>query len=235
MPSLTLSEQCWTYRHGLVSNPPEEMGAFFDARADDYDDHMRKVLDAPAFYGAIADAITPTDDAITILDLGCGTGLELAGIFARAPRARVTGIDLSPRMLELLRERHANRLRQLTLLQGSYLTLPLAPESFAYVVSAQTLHHLLPTDKRRLYARITTALQPRGVYVEGDYVVAPAEEMRLRTQYETREGDLIDGRYHLDIPCSVETQRALLRDAGFASVEVTYQAINCAVFVAAKP
>lgn len=217
-----------------MSDPPEEMGAFFDARADDYDDHMRKALDTPAFYGAIADAITPTDDPITILDLGCGTGLELAGIFARAPRARVTGIDVAPRMLDLLRERHANRLQQLTLLQDSYLTRPFPPESFSYVVSAQTLHHLLPADKRRLYARILAALQPRGVYIEGDYVVAPAEEMRLRTQDETREGDLRDGRYHLDIPCSVETQCALLRDAGFASVEVTYQAINCAVFVATK-
>ncbi len=67
-----------------MSDQPEEMGAFFNARAEGYDDHMRKVLDAPAFYGAIAEAVAPTDDPIAVLDLGCGTGLELAGIFARA-------------------------------------------------------------------------------------------------------------------------------------------------------
>jgi demethylmenaquinone methyltransferase/2-methoxy-6-polyprenyl-1,4-benzoquinol methylase len=42
----------------------------------------------------------------TVLDVGCGTGLSFAGLLAKAgPRGRVIGIDPSPEMLALARER----------------------------------------------------------------------------------------------------------------------------------
>jgi SAM-dependent methyltransferase len=47
--------------------------------------------------------------AASVLDLGCGPGTDLAWFADRYPRRRYAGIDVSPRMVELARERLADR------------------------------------------------------------------------------------------------------------------------------
>ena len=83
------------------------MAAFFDARAAGYDDYFRDEIFPDEmfaqFYGALSAPIGETDEPLRILDLGCGTGLELEALFQRVPNARVTGVDLAEEMLELLK------------------------------------------------------------------------------------------------------------------------------------
>lgn len=63
----------------------EEMTAFFTSRLDLYDEHMlREVPGCRAGYARMA-ALLPEGTA-RLLDLGCGTGLELEPIFARFPK-----------------------------------------------------------------------------------------------------------------------------------------------------
>lgn len=69
--------------------PAEDMNGFFAARVDTYEAHM-SVWDKA--YGRVAE-LTPGDCG-PLLDLGCGTGLELDRIFARWPELAVTGVDL---------------------------------------------------------------------------------------------------------------------------------------------
>lgn len=218
--------------------PPEEMGPFFDARADGYDLHMRGVLRSfDAFYAGLAAPLPATDAPIRVLDLGCGTGLELAGIWARAPRARVTGIDLSAGMLARLRERHAARAAQLELVQGSYLEVPLGEGGFDAAVSAMTLHHLPPPEKLALYARLRAALRPGAPYVEGDYVVSEAEEARLLAAFrEARRGEAPGApQRHLDVPASLATQRELLAGAGFTGFRLCWQEGEAAIYTVTAP
>lgn len=214
------------------------MDAFFDQRADGYEDHMRSnIAGFEPFYAAVAGQIPETGARLEVLDLGCGTGLELAGVFRRAPRAQVTGIDLSQRMLDLLRSNHADRSDQIHLIRGSYLDVPLPEGRYDCALSVQTMHHLLPGPKVELYRRIHRSLRPGGRYVEGDYVVSPEEEERLLQAYHQRMSEaaaVADGRYHIDIPFSVSTQRRLLLEAGFASVEAVYHEHAAAVLVAVK-
>jgi hypothetical protein len=40
----------------------------------------------------------------------------------------------------------------------------------------------------------------------------------------------VDGKYHIDIPLSVQSQVAILREAGFADVEVVFEQGAAAVF-----
>ena len=84
--------------------PAEDMNGFFAARVDTYEAHM-SVWDKA--YGRVAE-LTPGDCG-PLLDLGCGTGLELDRIFARWPELAVTGVDLCAAMLEKLRAKHAGR------------------------------------------------------------------------------------------------------------------------------
>jgi tRNA (cmo5U34)-methyltransferase len=88
-----------------------------------------------------------------------------------------------------------------------------------------TLHHLLPTDKLKLYRKIRRMLKPGGSYIEGDFVVSPSQETRLSFEYQQLGIDVssLNGDYHLDIPMSVPTLRTLLKRAGFTMTEIIYQ------------
>jgi tRNA (cmo5U34)-methyltransferase len=216
----------------------EEMERFFDTRARGYDEHMRSVIRSfDSFYGGIAAPIPATEAAIRVLDLGCGTGLELQGIWARAPRAQITGIDLSAEMLARLLERWPNRASQLNLIKGSYLEHPLGERTFDCAVSVMTLHHLPPHRKADLYARIRASLKPGGIYVEGDYVVEPAEEARLLSAYEeaVRAEQPGEPQHHIDVPASLATQAVLLCRAGFTNLRLCWREGDAAIYSVIAP
>ena len=197
----------------------EEMTAFFTSRLDLYDEHMlREVPGCRAGYARMA-ALLPEGTA-RLLDLGCGTGLELEPIFARFPALRVTGVDLTAAMLDRLRAKFPDR--DLTLIRGSYVGMDFGRERYDAAVSFETLHHLEPEEKGALYRRVWEALTPEGVYVECDYIAATAEEeAALRAEHRRlrmEAGAGGDTLYHFDIPCTLEHQRALLEAAGFVQV-----------------
>jgi predicted TPR repeat methyltransferase len=71
----------------------------FDQFSTDYDARMRGQLSyrAPEILREMAALILPKQDDLSILDLGCGTGL--AGVAFKDMTARLDGIDLSPAMI----------------------------------------------------------------------------------------------------------------------------------------
>ena len=152
--------------------PAEDMNGFFAARVDTYEAHM-SVWDKA--YGRVAE-LTPGDCG-PLLDLGCGTGLELDRIFARWPELAVTGVDLCAAMLEKLRAKHAGR--RLELRCADYLAMDLGAEQYGAVVSVESLHHFTPEQKLELYKKIHAALRPGGFFLEADYIACCAEEEAL--------------------------------------------------------
>lgn len=218
----------------MTPRPTEEMDAFFDARADGYDSHMKRtVTDFAEFYQSIAVEITATTKPIAILDIGCGTGLELSDILAKVPRVQLTCNDLSLGMLEKLKQKYQTHAQQISFLVGSYTTLPLGKSTYDYVVSAMTVHHLLPAPKVELYRRIHESLKPGGSYIEGDFVVDAAEEQEFLEYYQEKMQTLDPqkaGLYHLDLPFTVEKQIRLLKEAGFDNVTATWHKGAAAVF-----
>ena len=222
---------------------PESMAGFFDLRAAGYDDHMRGYVFSETaytqFYQAVSAPIEKTNQPLHILDLGCGTGLELEALFERVPNALLTGIDLSENMLALLRKRYRAHINQITLTVGSYLTMPFGTQTYDYILSAMSLHHLLRNTKRKLYRKIHTALKPGGKYIEGGSVIPVEMEGQFVDEYQQQVCGLPreeDGYYHIDIPFSIVTQRTLLLEVGFKNFEVVWQkdsteVRNAAVYV----
>ncbi len=200
--------------------PLETMSGFFDRRVDSYEDHMRPWR---AYYRWLGELIPA--QAETLLDLGCGTGLELDEIFRLHPDIRVTGIDLAPGMLARLREKHPER--KLTLTVGDYLTVPLAPCAFDVAVAFETLHHFPPETKLELFRRIFAALRPGGMLLEGDYI-AESDEMetylfqelaRRRARQHVPEGTFV----HFDTPLTLAHELSLLSQAGFTAEVLGYR------------
>ena len=197
--------------------PPEEMADFFSRRVDIYEDrHLGRWGEE---YAHIADCF---DEKLErLLDIGCGTGLELDRIFARWPELAVTGVDLCAAMLEKLRAKHAGR--RLELRCADYLAMDLGAEQYGAVVSVESLHHFTPEQKLELYKKIHAALRPGGFFLEADYIACcEEEETLLRAESARRRARAnipADVFIHFDTPLTLEHELALLRAAGFSYCE----------------
>lgn len=209
-----------------TSYKPEEMSSFFDERADEYDEHMEETIKSfDDYYKSVSYPIDRSDGPVKVLDLGCGTGLEIGWIFERVPGAIITCIDLSQNMLDLLAAKYNSRKGQLDIIRDSYVQHPFGTNRYDYVVSVMTMHHFLYEEKKKIYIKIKDCLKNGGKYIEGDYVVAPEKEAQLLKEYESALDSLgseRSGLYHIDIPFSIKTQKTLLKDSGFNNFELVF-------------
>lgn len=116
----------------------EPMADFFKARVEIYDEHMlNEVEGCGEGYKKMAELVPP--GAKHILDLGCGTGLELDEIFKLNPDVEVTGIDLTAEMLDCLKKKHPDK--KLNLINGSYFDMDFGKDVYDAAISFQSLHH----------------------------------------------------------------------------------------------
>ena len=200
----------------------EPMGAFFNSRLDGYEEHMlTNIESAEEFYPFTASCLPDTPGA-NILDLGCGTGLELRWYFQRNPAARITGIDLAEDMLEELKSKYPEK--DMELILGSYFDVPFGECVFEAAVSVESLHHFTKEEKIQLYTKLHKALKPGGYFVLTDYFSLSEEEENMhRSQFLQlkKEQGIEDGEfYHFDTPLTVEHEVESLRQAGFSHVDV---------------
>ena len=200
----------------------EKMDAFFEARLDGYEEHMLTNIDgAEAFYPFTAQLL-PDAPGAKVLDLGCGTGLELRWYYEKNPTARIAGIDLSAGMLEVLWEKYRDKKPELVC--GSYFDIPLGEQVFDAAVSVESLHHFTPEEKLPLYEKLHQSLKPGGWFVLTDYfALSDAEELQHRQALlALRQAQDLDAEafYHYDTPLTVAHERQILLQAGFARVEI---------------
>jgi tRNA (cmo5U34)-methyltransferase len=140
----------------------------FDREASEYD------RAAPASMPAYSDLhrallwgipFVPTR-SFRVLELGVGTGTLTARILAAFPHARLTGIDLSSRMIARARQKLRPYRDRVELIAGDIARFPETP--WDVVVSALAIHHLSDPEKWRLYRRIHRWLSPGGYFGDGD-------------------------------------------------------------------
>lgn len=199
----------------------ERMAEFFENRLDCYDDHMMANIEsADEFYPFTAGCL-PTNKGCRILDLGCGTGLELQEYYSLNPSAKVTGIDLSHGMLSALKNKFSDK--DITLICGSYFDIPFGESVFDAAVSVESLHHFTKEEKIPLYAKLHAALKDNGYFILTDYFSLSDEEERIHRQNLIalkKECGITDNEfYHYDTPLTVSHECEALFEAGFAKVE----------------
>ncbi len=200
----------------------EKMSDFFEARLDGYDQHMMTNIEsADKFYPFTAEQLPPAENC-HILDLGCGTGLELQEYYKLNPSAKVTGIDLSRGMLAELKRKFVGK--DITLILGSYFDVPLRENAFDAAVSVESLHHFTKEEKVALYSKLHTALKNNGYFILTDYFSLSDEEEQKHRQnliaLKVEQGITDDEFYHYDTPLTVKHETDALIEAGFASVEM---------------
>ena len=215
----------------------EAMGAFFDRRADDYDLHMSENSDLhETGFISLLKAIPVMKDPLSILDLGCGTGAGLKYVFDKVPNAHVVCVDVSEKMLYILREKYPEYIDNLEIMCKSYLKMEFGKEKFDYVIACSTLHHLLAEDKLELYRKIKRALKPDGVLLIHDYIsLTEEEELTRREKFLSliENGEIEKSQiYHIDIPLTVAHEEKILKAAGFESVRLERVGENYVIITA---
>ena len=200
----------------------EKMSDFFENRLDGYDEHMMTNIEsANEFYPFTAKCL-PVKENCCILDLGCGTGLELEEYYLLCPTAKITGIDLSQGMLSALSKKFADK--DITLIAGSYFDVPFGEDIFAAAVSVESLHHFTKEEKVPLYAKLHTALKDNGYFILTDYFSLSDDEEQTHRQNLTalkaEQAIADDEFYHYDTPLTVKHETEALFEAGFSTVEV---------------
>ncbi|ADZ19593.1 tRNA (cmo5U34)-methyltransferase [Clostridium acetobutylicum] len=215
----------------------EEMSSFFNKRVNEYEEHMMNNVGGANQYYIETAKLIPRGKEINILDLGCGTGLELDEIFKINNTVRVTGIDLAENMLRKIKEKHKDKLDRLTLIVGDYFSCDIGEKVFDAALSVETLHHFNHEQKIKLYKKIVRSLKDNGVYIEADYM-APNQDYEDHCFNENKrirlELGIKDGFYHYDTPCTVENQIKMLYKSGFKSVEKVFKAENTVILLAKK-
>ena len=199
----------------------EKMSDFFEARLDRYDEHMMTNIEsANEFYPFTAMQLP--SEKCHLLDLGCGTGLELEFYYQLNSSAKVTGIDLSQGMLTDLKRKFVDK--DLQLIHGSYFDVPLGENVFDAAVSVESLHHFTKAEKTPLYAKLRTALKENGYFILTDYFASSDDEEMMHRQalnaLKAEQGIADNEFYHYDTPLTVQHEIEALTEAGFSSARV---------------
>ncbi len=211
----------------------EHMDEFFANRVVGYDEHMlNDVMGCNNGYLRTAELLAKLKPS-RILDLGCGTGLELDAIFKLLPDVAVTGIDMTEAMLAELKRKHPDK--QLELILGDYFTVPF-DDNYDAAVSVESLHHFTRAEKLGLYKKLNAALKPGGIYIEVDYMcdTLEQEEHFLAEREKLVREQNITGFVHYDTPITVDGQISLLTSAGFSSVEQLFREENTVMLYCVK-
>ena len=200
----------------------EKMAEFFERRLDGYDEHMLNDIEsARDFYKFTANAL-PSFHVAKILDLGCGTGLELEEYFKLNPNASITGIDLSEKMLDALKFKFQNK--RLDLIVGSYFDVCFGESVYDAAVSVESLHHFTKEAKIPLYKKLCASLKGNGYFILTDYFAKDDEYesffqnelLRLKRLEGITDSDF----YHYDTPLTVGHETEALIEGGFSSVKI---------------
>lgn len=139
-----------------------EVAGFFDTFAGDYDQaYGRDTVGGRILRRRLETALGMLGDGPGgVLDAGMGGGVLCARLAARG--WTVSGVDVSPAMVELARARlpeHAERLRV-----GSVLALPFADASFDAAVCTGVLEYV-DAEVPRAVAELARAVRPGGTVV----------------------------------------------------------------------
>lgn len=200
----------------------------------------------------IADYLNAVSVPRHILDVGCGHGEIAARILQEIPGTTLVGLDGSPPMLDMARERLAPFGERASLLHADFETVTpdmLAGHVFGVAFASQSIHNASLEGKRKTLASVRAAMAPGGLFLLSDRIrlATPALFPVYRSVWDVLGPDFNnqqnEGRTFAehdasvaergDEPGSLEQNLLWLREAGFAEVAAV-QIIGIRAIIAAS-
>ena len=205
-------------------------------------------IDAPlAMELVAAAAAAATPQARHVLDVGCGAGNYTLKLLESLPNLDVTLVDLSQPMLARALERvRAATSGEIKTVQGDIREIALCEANFDVILASAVLHHLRSdAEWQQVFSAFYRALRPGGSIWIFDLVEStiPAVERLMHDRYGKYLSAFKDDAYrdHVfayvaqeDTPKPLVFQLDLLRQVGFAQVDVLHKNVCFAAFGALK-
>ena len=187
-----------------------------------------------------------TADDRSVLDIGAGSGEVSALLLSRHPGMRITAIEPSTAMREVLRPRLAPWADRVRIEPAD--ALGFAPgHRCDVVVTNLVLHNLGNRDKRKALRRILNTLVAGGVFVWGDMILRPDARVQRdviadRTRHARAAGcpeafiaENFRKEAEDDSPWTIHETLLALRRVGFRDVDCVWSAGGFAVFAVRRP
>jgi len=199
----------------------------FEAEYETYDKEVRDVL---PYYEEMHRKVIECIDfdknkELNILDLGIGTGETALGLLRKFPKSRLIGVDLSPKMFGVAKNRLKKFSKQVKLVESDMIEFE-PSQKYDICVAVLSVHHLNQKEKQQLFVKIFNSLNEKGIFVIGDLIIGDSEKEtnQLEKQWEEhlikklgkKEAENWMELYRKeDIPDSINNQLQGLKKAGF--------------------
>nr|WP_163503861.1 carboxy-S-adenosyl-L-methionine synthase CmoA [Halomonas socia] len=242
-----------SYRDAIFSTPLDRLARFsFDERVVAcFPDMIRRSVPG---YGQILGMLGVIAErhlrhGAHVYDLGCSLGAVGLALAGRLPPEAfsLTGVDLSPAMVARARETFASECpaHVIEVVEGDIRHLDYRASGM--VVLNFTLQFLPPTDRDAVIAALYSALEPGGVLVLSEKIVAEDEQDNAWLVERYHDFKRANGYSDLEIsqkrnalenvlvPDTLAAHQARLARAGFARSQVWFQYLNFASLIAFKP
>jgi len=223
------------------------IGKAFDRSVKYYDDWMKLALPSYNELFSTALELIPFDEtsAITILDLGAGTGLFSEHLLSKYPNADFVLCDIAPKMLEIAKERFSENEAQFEYLVDDYRIYQ-DEKKYDLVISSLSIHHLEDVEKKALFAKIYHILNETGIFINVDQVKGRTpniqdlywrdwlKKVREKGAPEEQIAASIRRREEFDKDALLVDQLTWLSETGFKDVDCVYKNYFIGIFFAAK-
>jgi demethylmenaquinone methyltransferase/2-methoxy-6-polyprenyl-1,4-benzoquinol methylase/phosphoethanolamine N-methyltransferase len=150
-----------------------------------------------------------------LLDVGCGTGTLALDLKSRMGTGEVHGIDASPEMIAVAREKAAKAGSAIDVQVALIEALPFPDATFDLVTSSLMLHHLPDDLKRTGLDEIRRVLKPGGRFMAMDFAAHSHSPLGPGRPL----GHLLAIIGHARGERMVDKLMPMLKDAGFSDVE----------------
>lgn len=184
--------------------------------------------------------------ASTVFDLGCSTGTTLLRLDQLLePDIRLMGLDNSPDMLALARDRAASASRPIEFILADFEE-PLQLQQASVILMILTLQFVRPLRREQVAQMICDALPHQGAFILVEKVVSASglfNRLFIKHYYDYKkrngysELEISQKREALEnvlIPYRLEENLALLKQAGFRKSEVFFRWYNFCGIAATK-
>jgi len=218
----------------------------FSKTVDDYDTVADKVVMKNAeLHNCLVNSIYfDSRKNLNILDLGSGTGHGMSLILKKFPKAKVTGIDFSHKMIAKSRKKLREFLERVRLIEKDFNEIEFN-EKYDAIVSAVAIHNSSHKQKDGLFKKIYNSLNEGGLFVNGDFIEGESPEMneQFRMIYRNFLEKNLSGHelkvwlrhaFEEDMPMALSQQFKLLKKHSFYGLELVWQFNNEVVYVARK-
>ena len=179
----------------------------------------------------------------SLCDMGCATGNLLLELSQNLCGVNLSGIDNSSNMLDIARAKAKAYGAKIDFIQADILDFDF---NFDVVISNYTLQFIRPINRENLLFKIYHSLPKNGIFVLSEKLISSNKWLDkvlidIYHQFKKEQGysktEISKKREALEnilIPYTQEENIAMLKKAGFGSVEMIFRFANFATFIAIK-